>query len=117
MQTARTCGSTRVKRTLRYPALTPSTPGGSAAGDSGEDGHLVAVGDLGIQAVLEPDVLAGDVDVDEAAQIAVLGDPLSKPVVLLEDSVERLADGGSFDLKLALAAGDGAELGRDLHRD
>src|SRR5262249_36104223 len=78
---------------------------GSAAGDGGEDRHLVAVGDLRVEAVLEADVLAGDVDVDEPAQIPVLGDPLAQAVVLVEDRLERLADGGSLDLQLAPATG------------
>ena len=70
----------------------------SAAGDGRQDRHLVAVGELGVEAVLEADVLAGDVDVDEAAQAAVLGDPLAQIVVLVEDGVERLADGDPVDL-------------------
>ena len=85
-----------------------------AAGDGGEDRHLVAVGDGGLEAVLEADVLAADVDVDEAPQVPVLGDALAQAVVLVEDRVERLADGPALDLELALAAGGGAELRRDL---
>src|SRR5262249_26260933 len=89
----------------------------SAAGDGGEDRHLVAVVHGGVEAVLKANVLARDVDVDEAPQIPVLGDPLAEPVVLLEDRVERLTDGGALNLQLALAAGGGAELRGDLHGD
>src|SRR5690349_4253056 len=44
-----------------------------AAGDCGEDGDFVALVDLGVETLLEADVLAVDVDVDEAAQVPVLG--------------------------------------------
>src|ERR1043166_7990739 len=95
------------------------TTGGfrSAARNRRQDGPLVAVVDRGVEALLEADVLAGDVDVDEAAQVAVLGDPLAQIAVRLEDGVERLADGRALDLHLGLAVGGGAELGRNLHRD
>src|SRR4029077_17224328 len=71
----------------------------------------------GIEAVLKPDVLPRDIDVDEAPEIPILGDPLAKAVVLLEDGVQRLADGRTLDLELSLAAGGGAELRGDLHGD
>src|SRR5215204_4745680 len=71
------------------------TTGGLATGDGGENGDLCPVVDLGREALLEADVLAADVDVDEAAQVAVLGDPLAQAVVGLEDRVEDLADGGA----------------------
>src|SRR6187402_663539 len=89
----------------------------SAAGDCRQDRYLVAVVDRGLQALLEADVLAGDVDVDEAAQVAVLGDPVAQAFVGVEDGVEDLADGAPFHLQLGLAAGGGAQLGRDLHGD
>ena len=41
---------------------------GSAAGDSWQDGELSAVGDGGLEALEEADVLAADVHVDEAPQ-------------------------------------------------
>src|SRR6185437_11818203 len=88
-----------------------------AARNGRQDRHLVAVIDRGLQAILEADVLAGDVDVDEAAQIAVLGDALAESVVLVEDRIEGLADGRALDLELALATGRGAELGGNLHGD
>ena len=86
----------------------------SATGDGREDGHLGAVVDLGLEALLEADVLAADVDVDEAAQVAVLGDPLAQPAVRLEDGVEDLANGRATDLEFRLppqsprAAGSGS---------
>src|SRR4051794_30835436 len=91
--------------------------GASAAGDRRKDLNLVAVVELGFEPVLEADVLTADEDVDEPAQPSVLGDALTKAVVLLEDSVERLTDGRPLDLELALAAGRRSELGRDLDRD
>ena len=47
----------------------------------------------GVEAVEEADVLAADVDVDEAAQVAVLGDPVAQLVVAVVEAVEHLADG------------------------
>src|SRR6476661_2506225 len=89
----------------------------SAAGDGGKDGYLGAVVDGRVEALLEADVLAGDVDVDEAAQVAVLGDPLAQIAVGLEDGVEHLAHGPPAHLDFGLASGGGAQLGRDLHGD
>src|SRR5689334_11165555 len=62
------------------PAGVPYCPRGgqaprhrrSAAGHRRQDGDLVGVLDLGVQAVQEADVLAVDVDVDEPPQAAVL---------------------------------------------
>src|SRR5262249_43955659 len=88
-----------------------------SAGNCGEDRCLGAVLDRCVEAVLEADVLTRDVDVDEAAQVALLGDPLAQIGVLLEHGVERLADGRALDFKLALAAGGGLELGGDLDGD
>ena len=80
------------------------------AGDGRRDGHLVALRDGGVEAVLEADVLPGDVDVHEPAQVPVLGDPLAEAIVLVEDGVERLPDGRALDLELSLSAGGGAQL-------
>src|SRR5204862_541544 len=85
------------------------------AGYRWEDRHLVAVGDRRVEAVLEADVLTGHVNIDEAAQVAVLSDPLPQPVVLVEDRVACLPDRGALDLDLALAAGRGSQLRGDLH--
>src|SRR5215218_5023531 len=89
----------------------------SATRDRGEDGYLVAVPYGRLQPLLEADVLAGDVDVDEAAQVAVLGDPVAEAAVGVEDGVEHLADGPSVDLQLRRTSGRCPQLGRDLHGD
>src|SRR4051812_44925466 len=89
----------------------------SAAGDRGQDRHLRPVRDLGLEAVAEPDVLAAYVHVDEAAQLAVVADPLAQVAVAVEEGVEDLADGGAVDLGLRLALGDRAQLGGNLDRD
>src|SRR3954447_14629238 len=60
----------------------------SATGDGRQDRHLVAVCQLGLESVREADVLAGDVDVDEPAKVAVLRDPLAQAVVGFEDGVK-----------------------------
>ena len=87
------------------------------AGYRGQDGYFVTVVDARLQPLLEADVLAGDVDVDEAAQVAVLGDAVPETTVGVEDGVEDLADGLAFHFQLAFAAGGGAQLRRDLHGD
>src|SRR4051812_8937257 len=46
----------------------------SAARDRREDGHRVAVLDLGVQGPGEAHVLVVDVDVDEAVQLPLIGD-------------------------------------------
>src|SRR6185295_5593424 len=91
--------SVRSRRRVPRPPQRMTT-GGLATGDGWEDGDLGAVVDLGLEALLEADVLAADVDVDEAAQVAVLGDPLAQPSVRLEDRVEHLTDGRAADLEL-----------------
>src|SRR3954471_1857530 len=95
------------RRRVPRPPQRITTGGSSAlpAGDGRQDRDLVAVVDGGLEALLEADVLAGDVDVHEAAQVAVLGDPLAKAVVAIEHRVEGLADGGRIDFHLGLAIG------------
>ena len=72
----------------------------------------------GVEAVEEADVLAADVDVDEAAQAAVLGDPLAQLVEAARRArrAPRRPSPPST-LGLGLAAGGGAQLRRDLDRD
>src|SRR3954454_16660649 len=89
----------------------------SAAGDGGQDRHLGAVRDLGLEAVGEPDILAAHVHVDEAALLAVVADPLAQVGVAVEQGVEDLADGAAVDLGLRLAVGDRPQLGGNLDRD
>src|SRR3954468_3616471 len=107
-------------------AIAPPAPGPrrceglqpSAAGDRGEDGDLVAVLDGRVEPVQEADVLAAHVDVHEAAQVAIDGDPLAQAVEAVVEAVQHLADRGRLvDLRLGLAASDTAQLRRDLHRD
>src|SRR3954453_17207553 len=94
----------------RRTALAPS-----AAGDRGQDLHLVAVGDRRVEAVGEADVLAVDVDVDEAPQRAVaVRQAIAQLAVTVEQRVEHLAHGPTVHLELGLAAGRGPQLGRDL---
>src|SRR5690606_23051737 len=82
-----------------------------AAGDGGEDRHLVPLVDRRIEALEEADVLPLDVDVDEAAEVAVDGDPLAEAVVALVETVEHLPDGRRLlDDRLGLTAGDSSEL-------
>src|SRR6185312_7810343 len=89
----------------------------SAARDRGQDRHLVTVLDGGVEAVEEADVLAVDVDVDKAAQPAVLGDAAAQLAEALVERVKDLADGRPVDARGGLALGGGAKLGGDLHAD
>ena len=81
-------------RRLRAAPRAAAAAGGlAAARDRRQDRHLVALGDLGVEAVEEADVLAAEVDVDEAAQAAVgVGDPLAQLAVLGVERLEHLAD-------------------------
>src|SRR3954451_660025 len=88
-----------------------------AAGNRGEDRHLVAVAELGFEPIAKANVLPGYVDVKEPSEATVLGDALPQIDVLVEDGIEGLAHGGALDLDLSIAVGDGPELGWDLHVD
>src|SRR3954451_18940139 len=87
------------------------------SGHGRKNRHLVAVLDRGLEPVEEADVLTLDVDVDEPAQVTVLGNPLLEAVETVVEAVEDLADRGRLvDDRLTLATGDAAELRRDLDR-
>src|SRR6476659_7427841 len=92
-------------------------PAGLAAGDGGQDGHLVAVLKRCVETVLEADVLAGHVHVDEPPQATVLGDPFPQVVVLAEERVHGLPPRGPVALALALAVRHTSKLCGDLHGD
>src|SRR6478735_6719670 len=100
-----------------YPTGVGTSTKRSAAGHRGQNGYLVAVVDRRLKPLLEADVLAADVDVDEAAKVAVLGDAVAEAAVGVEDRVEHLAHGRAFDFELGVAAGGGAQLRGDLHGD
>src|SRR5215211_3593709 len=62
----------------------------AAARDRGEDGHRVAVLDLRVQGAGEAHVLVVDVDVDEAVQLALVGDQaVLQPGVLAVQVVDE----------------------------
>src|SRR5215208_8352003 len=84
----------------------PTSPSGTASGDGGDDGELVALGDLGVGAVEVADVLVSLVHVDERAEPAVAGvEVLSEVRVLGRQVTERLAGGRAADLHLGVARG------------
>src|SRR5206468_11417663 len=107
----------------RRPRRSPSAGAGAerrcsaAAGDRRQDRDLVTVPDGGFEALAEADVLATDVDVHEAAQLADLGDAFAQAVVAAVERVQRLPDRRAFDLRLRLVPGEIPELSRDLDRD
>src|SRR3954449_3759933 len=108
----------RSARAARARAPPGRRSGSSAAGDRGQDVELGALGDLGLEAVEEADVLAGHVDVDEAPQLAVVAaQAVAQRVVLAVERLEHLADGAALAADLGLAAGRVAQLGRQLDGD
>src|SRR6476661_10919008 len=91
---------------------------GSAAGDGREDGDRVAVLDLGVERTGEPDVLVVDVDVHEAVQLALVGDEaVLQAGVLAVEVVDERAQRGAAALDGLVAAGVGAQDGRDPDLD
>src|SRR5205085_9915300 len=62
-------------------------------GDGGKDRDLLAVRHRGLDALAEADVVPGHEHVDEAAQAAVLHDPLTEAGVPGVDLVDQVADG------------------------
>src|ERR1700712_5530965 len=90
----------------------------AAAGHRGEDRHRVAVLDLGVQRTGEADVLVVDVDVDEAVQLALLGDEaVLQTRVLAVEIVDQRAEGRAAALDGLVAAGVGAQDGGDPDLD
>src|SRR5512133_3710782 len=76
-----------------------------AAGDGRQDDDLVAVAELGVEAADEADVLVVDVDVHEAAQLAVLDEPILEPGVVGLQVVDQRAQAGTVRVDGLLAAG------------
>src|SRR4029078_2930071 len=63
-------------------------------------------------------VLALEVDVDEPAQLTVVaGDPVAQLAVLGVEALEHLPHRAAVGLRLAGAARDAAQLGREVDRD
>src|SRR3954470_7749322 len=90
----------------------------AAARDRREDRHRVAVLDLGVERTGEAHVLVVDVDVDEAVQLALLGDEaVLQAGVLAVEVVDERAEGGAAALDGLVAAGVGAQDGRDPDLD
>ena len=93
---SRVCGRA-LRADAGRSAARAQRPASSPSATAGQDRDLVAVLDRGVEAVEEADVLAADVDVDEPAQAAVLGDPAAQLAVTLVQRVEHLADGRAVD--------------------
>ena len=97
----------RPRSSSTWSAPTTSRRGaGSAAAEPARDGrqdrHLVAVGHLGREAVEEADVLTAEVDVDEAAQGAVVvGDALAQLGVLVVEASSTSPTVAAVDLASA----------------
>src|SRR5436190_6377431 len=92
-------------RTERIRA-TPAPALSSPAGDGGQDRDHVVGGDLRVEALEEPDVFVVPVDVDEAVQLAFLGDELPGETRELAHAVfEHFGDGGPSRLDRRLAGG------------
>src|SRR5262245_58493150 len=101
LDAAPTPRSSRARR-----ALTGSAP----AGHRRQQPHLVALPDRRLEPVEITDVLAVDVDVDEAVELALVGQPLTaKRRELANERRDDLADGAAGEIELLLAAGLGPE--------
>src|SRR3954454_17630011 len=101
---------------LADPSKRP--PATSAPRHRGQDLYLGPVGHRGLQTVEIADVLAADVDVDEAPQTALaVRDPLAQLVVGRVDRVEHLGHGGALARQGRLAPRRGAQLRGQLHGD
>src|SRR5262245_52670718 len=76
----------------------------SASGHGGDDADLVAVLDGRLQAVEIADVFVIDIDIDEAAHLAILEDAADDAGVFLAQIVEQALDRGAagFDNSLVL---------------
>jgi hypothetical protein len=91
------------------PRLAGKTPAGHCRQE--QDGG--ARGDLGVEPAEEPDVVAVDEDVQEARHAVALEDARGEARELLDERVERLADGSRLDADRPVAAGLGPEDGWD----
>src|SRR3954451_3086437 len=90
----------------------------AAARDRRQDRHGVAVLDRGVQRTGEAHVLVVDVDVDEAVQLALVGDEaVLQAGVLAVEVVDELGQGAAVALDGLRAAGVGAQDGRDPDLD
>src|SRR6478752_368153 len=106
--------STRTK--VRRSAITASRSG-RAAGDGRQHDDLVAVAERGLEAADEAHVLVVDVDVDEAAQVAVLDQPVLDARVVGLEVVDERTEAGAVGGDRLLTAGVGAQDGRDPDLD
>src|SRR5207253_8834974 len=103
----------------RSPAASRSACGrlASTAGYGGQDGHVVAVCDLGGQATQEPDVLVVQVHVDEPAKLAFLDEAPAQPRVPAVQVAEQLVQRLTAAVDGLLTARVRTQDGRDLDLD
>src|SRR4051794_11772101 len=94
-----------------------SSPAISTSGDGGDDAQFVAVLERRLQVVEVADVLVVEVDVDEAAHLAVLEQPAGDAGVLGAEVVEHLPDAGALDLDDRLVFGVLPHRGGDMDSD
>lgn len=91
---------------------------GSAAGHGRHDADLVAVAEGGGLVIEKTDVLAIDVDVQEAAQLAVLiGEAGQDAREVAFEGLEQLVDRGGVDLHAGLLRGELLERGGDQNQN
>ena len=89
----------------------------SASCDGGDDGQHVAVLDRRLQVVEIADVFVVEVDVDEAAHLAVVEDSADDVRELAAERVEHLLNGGARQIDVRLAVGVLPHRLRDLDFD
>src|SRR5215469_2231438 len=86
-----------------------------AASDSGQDRDGVAVSHRGLQPAEAANVLVVQVDVDEAAQLLAVEQPVTDADVVGVQVLDQLVEGGTGPLDHLRAAGVGAQNGRDAN--
>src|SRR5690348_11384396 len=66
----------------------------SPASDSRQDGNRVTVGNWGLQAAEETDILVVQVDIDEPAEVLAVDQPVAQAAVLGVQVGKQLVQGG-----------------------
>src|SRR5437867_1592953 len=93
-------------RTL-WALATGTVSRSASAGNRWNDGDVVAILDLGVELIKEPDVVAVEVDVDEAAQVALaVEQPLAHPGMARFQVVDHGLDGVAGCRDFGIAAGE-----------
>src|SRR5687767_8775307 len=109
--------SSRLSKRVMLSAIRRLCRRAGSARDRWEHDDLVAVGELGLEAADEADVLVVDVDVDEATQVAIVDQALLDAGVVALEVVDQCRQRGAVGLDRLGAVGVGAKDGGDADLD